>query len=210
MSAFGLLTSPVGFELVRSHRVGLDRLTPNSFAEQLERLANDAMQFLDGAGIPRSEARRSFRLDLRYDGQGYEVEVPLPDGAAPALLLDLPRLFAAAYALVFGQSFEDWPVEIVAWKVEVQGPVPGEHVSYSLAQGNTTEPVVKARRPIYLPEHAGAVEVPVYDRYSLKPGMRVAGPALVEERESTCVLGAGDVAAIDAQGNLVIDLGEAA
>jgi N-methylhydantoinase A len=49
-------------------------------------------------------------------------------------------------------------------------------------------------------------EWPVYDRYALAPGTTVTGPALIEERESTCVIGAGQVATVDAHYNLVADL----
>jgi N-methylhydantoinase A len=59
---------------------------------------------------------------------------------------------------------------------------------------------------VYQPEAERHVECPVYDRYGLKPGDVVAGPALVEEAESTCVLAAGDSGTIDAELNLVIDI----
>jgi N-methylhydantoinase A len=48
----------------------------------------------------------------------------------------------------------------------------------------------------------------VYDRYALAPGPSVTGPALIEERESTCVIGAGNVATVDARYNLVAELGQ--
>ena len=48
-------------------------------------------------------------------------------------------------------------------------------------------------------------EWPVYDRYALTPGATVAGPALIEERESTCVIGSGQTATVDAHYNLVAE-----
>jgi N-methylhydantoinase A len=54
------------------------------------------------------------------------------------------------------------------------------------------------------------IDCPVYDRYALRPGVTVAGPAIVEERESTCVLGPRDRARVDEFGNLVVDIGAAA
>ena len=208
MSAFGLLTSPVAFELVRSHRVGLDGLRAGEFDDQLDRLANDAMKFLDAAGVPRDQVRRSFRLDMRYEGQGYEVEVALPGRPAAEILPALPALFGAAYSSVFGQSFDDRRIEIVAWKVEAAGPAPGEGASYTLTSDGRSGAPVKGRRPIYLPERNATADAPVYDRYLLEPGMRIDGPALVEERESTCVLGPGDAGSIDRLGNLVVELAE--
>ena len=43
-------------------------------------------------------------------------------------------------------------------------------------------------------------------RYALAPGMTIVGPALIEERESTCVIGAGDAVVVDARFNLIADL----
>jgi N-methylhydantoinase A len=50
------------------------------------------------------------------------------------------------------------------------------------------------------------VAFPVWDRYALRPGDRIEGPALIEERESTCVLRPGDVATVDAELNLVAEI----
>ena len=62
---------------------------------------------------------------------------------------------------------------------------------------------LKGARLAYYPASAHDVEWPVYDRYALAPGATITGPALIEERESTCVIGAGDVATVDAHCNLV-------
>src|SRR5690606_31215383 len=72
MSAFGLLTSPVGFEVARSWRVGLARLESGAFAEALDALGEEAAALLTGAGIAREAITIRFALDVRYDGQGYE------------------------------------------------------------------------------------------------------------------------------------------
>lgn len=61
---------------------------------------------------------------------------------------------------------------------------------------------MRGRRPAYFPETGGFVEVPVYDRGLLRPGMRADGPAIVEEREATTVAGPGDRFAVDEAGNL--------
>ena len=62
----------------------------------------------------------------------------------------------------------------------------------------------KGHRPAYFPEAAGFVSTPVYDRYALAPGEALAGPVIVEERESTTVVPPGDRLEVDPQGNLRI------
>ena len=57
---------------------------------------------------------------------------------------------------------------------------------------------------MYFPEFGGFHQTPVYDRYRLGPGATFHGPAVVEERESTAVVGTSAVATIDEYLNLVV------
>jgi N-methylhydantoinase A len=208
MSAFGLLASPVGFELVQSQRVALQDLDATGLAQRLDSLAARVRAQLGAALGDAAQGTVRVRLDMRYIGQGYEVEVALPPQMAPAQAhAALGPLFAAAYAAVFGQSFADRPVEIVAWKVEIQGPVPGLDGAYTLRPDAAPRgPALKGRRPAWFADGPGYQDTPVYDRYALRPGDTLRGPALVEENESTCVLAPGDIGHIDAQGHLLIDI----
>jgi len=61
-------------------------------------------------------------------------------------------------------------------------------------------------RKVYFPEAGGFVDCAVHDRYRLGPGTPVAGPAVIEERETTAVLLPGDRGSVDTHGNLIIDL----
>ena len=207
MSAFGLLTSPVGFELVQSQRVPLAAITPERFAQITGELESRVRAQLTSTGIDAAESQVLLRLDMRYEGQGYEVEVWVPPIDAARALAELPERFARAYAAIFGMSFSDRLVEIIAWKCEVQGPVPGEDAAYRLRASATLPNALRGRRPVYLPETNGYADCPVYDRYGLAPGFEVTGPALIEEAESTCVLAPGDRARSDDQRNLIIDIG---
>ena len=77
------------------------------------------------------------------------------------------------------------------------------------AAGETTanaDEAVKGTRTAWFPETEGWFETPVYDRYRLGPGATFAGPAIVEERESTVIVGPGAACTIDERRNLVIDL----
>src|SRR5262249_7290745 len=122
MSAFGLLASPLSFETFRSHRVALDGLSETRFVERFAELEEVAIRPLLDAGLERSGIRLLRRLDMRYVGQGYEVEVRLPEAPLASVLTRLAELFAEAYQAVFRTSFEGRTIEIVNWKVEALGP----------------------------------------------------------------------------------------
>jgi N-methylhydantoinase A len=206
MSAFGLLASPIGYETVRSNRVLLSAFSPARFADMLDGLAGQAHEFLSRAGVERGSGRLSYKLDMRYEGQGYGVEVPLPLGlTADALLKAAPELFAQRYRGIFGTDLGDRAVEIVDWKVEALGPPPPQ-AEFHLQAASVAAGRLKGRRPAYFPESHGFLDCPVYDRYSLEPGDRIEGPALIEENESTCVVTPGDVLSVDDRRNLVIEI----
>ena len=207
MSAFGLLTSPVGFELVQSLRVSLADLTLDQFARIVGELDLRVRKQLEMTGDNRAQSTTRLRLDMRYVGQGYEVEVAVPGDDIPGSFEQLASLFLQAYAIVFGQSFSDKEVEVVAWKVEVQGPVPGGDAVYRLREGpQSALAALRGSRPGYFADH-GYLESAVYNRYALLPGDAVDGPAMIEEAESTCVLAPGDRASVDSNLNLIIDIG---
>lgn len=208
MSAFGLLASPVGFELMRPVRIRLDALSREAFDGEFTRLQQEAALYLSDAGVSPSMTHAVCRLDMRYVGQGYEVEVVLPDDSASAFDA-LASLFHAAYSRVFGLHFEDRPIEIAAWKVDVRGPLPGA-AAYRLELPDTSRHALKGRRSAWMPQSCDFTRCDVYDRYALEPGSCVRGPALVEEHESTFLLTSGDIATIDEQRNLLVDLMEAA
>lgn len=212
MSAFGLLASPNSFEIIRTEKIQLDKLNAKSMNERLQPLAGQASGFLLDAGIALNDITYRFRLDMRYLGQGHEIEVALPErDGIDRIFSELPKIFADHYARVFSISFLEQPLEIVNWKVEASGPVPhiGENGFFlaTLSEAkHSADRSVKGLRRAYFPEQEGYVDCPVYDRYKLQPGSVFKGPALIEENESTCVIGIGDNVYVDNAHNIVAEL----
>jgi N-methylhydantoinase A len=208
MSAIGMLVSPISFQLARTHRVFADRIDAAAFAAYFRAMEDEAKRVLVDAGIDPKTILVTRHLDMHYRGQGYEIEVPLPPADDVATLhAELPRLFAEAYARVFSLSYLEEPVEIIHWKVDLSGPPPKFDNRWSTRMLKANGDSRKGVRPAYFPEAGGFVDCPVYDRYALRPGVAVSGPAIIEERESTCVLGVGDRAEVDEFGNLVARIG---
>jgi N-methylhydantoinase A len=66
----------------------------------------------------------------------------------------------------------------------------------------------KGTRPAYFPDHGRHVETPVYDRYAFEPGLTFDGPAIVEERESTLIIGTRGRARVDESLNVIVEFGD--
>jgi N-methylhydantoinase A len=205
MSAIGFLTSPLAFDFVRSWRCRLDELDWRSANDLLEGMEAEGTGLLTGSGLSPAEVRHARYADMRYVGQGHEVRVALPDGA----LRDagtLAERFDREYRRLYGRAGPRVPVEIINWRVVSSGPRPSLELSQEDA--GPVRDAVKGSRRAYFPAAEGSVDTPVYDRYALRPGTRFAGPAIVEERESTLVVMPKHTVDVAADLSLVISGGE--
>jgi N-methylhydantoinase A len=143
--------------------------------------------------------------DMRYVGQGHEVSVPLPNG-----VLDekhLPQItagFEDIYRGLYGRKGPDVPLEVINWRVIASGPRPEMNFKLPRKSSGGAE-ARKGSRRAYFPDSGDWVEAAVYDRYALSPGMALNGPAIVEERESTLIIGARGRGRVDERLNVIVE-----
>ena len=208
MSAMGLLASPLSFEQARTRRTFIEEIDAATFTTHLTPLIDAAKQPLRRAGLQDADIQVRCRLDMRYFGQGHEIEVAVPDigpNESPTDAFNqLPALFAARYTELFAVAPLQEPLEIVTWKAEAIGPTPPLEPGYSVSGAgsvNATGNTLKGTRTCHF--DGQAVETPVHDRYRMAPGLEIIGPALIEERESTCVITPGHRATVDAALNII-------
>ena len=163
------------------------------------RLAKSAQEAVDiAADIAAGAMTIGRRLDMRYHGQGHEIEVSLPPDAG---IDALPEIFQAHYTAIYGAALLDTRPVITTWKVEASAAPPQLATARPTATGAAK---AKGTRQAYFGEDY--VPTPVYDRQSLSVGAEIEGPALIEERESTVVIGMGETVQVDEFGNLVAEL----
>ncbi len=145
----------------------------------------------------------SRQAEVRYAGQGHELSVPIPSGRlGPDALPAIQRAHAQVYAAHYGYAEPPGaPLEATNWKLEIACVAPPVVTSKPARGAGDAR---KGSRRVYFPESSGFVDCPVYDRFRLGPGATVAGPAVIEERETTAVLLPGDRAAVDEHGNLIM------
>ena len=209
-SALGLLASPLSFELSRSRRVIVDDIDLKIFSNLFEALADETTNSLREAGVPNNEIHISRQIEARYFGQTHEIEVYLPEEQSiDDTFYNLRKLFEKRYSEVYSFAVIDAPIEIINWKVIASGPKPDFKMGYTIDSEKNTQLdlAIKGTREVYF-EKGGFQETPIYDRYLLTEGMKILGPALVEERESTCLVTVGSNAFIDPVLNIIAELGD--
>ncbi len=201
-SALGFLVSPFSVDLAWTHPGKLGLLDWAPVVDRLEKMESHARDLLKKGGADTRSVEIDRRVDMRYVGQGYEVPVPLPGGDLGALLEpNLRTAFDRLYRDRFGTSLESAGVECVHWRLTAR--VESKQVSLTFPVEPRGEPQ-KGERRAYFPELDEYVTCPVFDRYQLAAGKNVSGPALIEERESTIVIGPSAGWHVDDLGNVLV------
>ena len=159
------------------------------------------------ATLPGRAAAIERFADIRYVGQASELVVALPAGPYTAQSRGpLMRAFEQSYLAAFTRTPPTTQVEVINVRVSASIEVEIGAVPMATAPSRAAS-AVKGTRAVYFPEFGGFTSTPVYDRYALTAGQAFDGPAIVEERESTLVVGPGGRFAVHDSGNIVVTIG---
>ena len=198
-SAVGFLRAPIAYEIVRSGLQRLDAFDAAAANALLAAMHAEAEPIVRrGAGaMPLTESRSAF---MRYRGQGHEIAVPLPTRTYHADdAVTLRSTFEDAYRRLYSRIIPGVEVEILSWVLLLSAPRPVEPDTTLLSPTPYT-PQPARQRPVFDPELGEFVPVAIYDRGSLAPGARIAGPAIIVEDETSTVVTRLFDAAIDSIG----------
>jgi N-methylhydantoinase A len=205
MSALGFLLASPSFEVVRGR---LSPLMQSELAETnhlLKSMVAEATRVVRKS-VPRGTLQVQREVAVRYEGQSYELYVPLPNGAVTkAALMRAARDFNKAYASRYHALAEQERLEAVRWRVRVSGqPSKGDRKLLFLKENISSR--VAGRRAVYVPEKSVYVQCAVHKRDLLPAGSKLTGPVLIEERESTVFVGAGARVVVAGNGDLRVSL----
>jgi N-methylhydantoinase A len=204
-SAFGFLCAPLSFDLARSLYGRLDDLDWDAANAALAEMEAEGRELLQASGVPDEDVRVRRLGEMRYVGQGHEVGVRLPEGTlGPEDVEKISDGYREEYRRLYRREGPDVPLETITWRVEVSAPRPEIPQEDGEGDPRPLGGARKGEREIYIPESGGFGPVPVYDRYSLDPGAAFDGPAVVEERESTVIVGPDSHAEVDGARNLIV------
>lgn len=206
-SALGLLATDVSYEYVRTvmQRSGtLDReRVGTTFADMEEK----ALARLRADGLGAGDISLRMIVDCRYIDQGYELRVPAPVGPVDENWGGrMAAAFHQAHEREYGHVFEDQEVQIVNLRVIGIGRIKELRLKELPTGGASAEAAFKGNRGVCFSENGALrrLSTPCYDRSRLRAGNILAGPAIVEQEDSTTVINPGLSASVDRYGNLVI------
>ncbi len=167
----------------------------------------------DGSSWQRTRSRRSgrysrSRVDMRHKGQINEVEIALAaDRVSEGFQAPLAERFYERYERLYGQgaSFRGAPLEIVTFRLRASALTPRPQLKAAGVLTVDIDPAAKRpARAIYFADLAGMAATPIFDGAHLRPGNRIAGPAVIETTATTVVVHPGRTLSVDAFGNFQI------
>jgi N-methylhydantoinase A len=204
-SALGLLVAPLAVDLVRSYMERLDKVEWKQVQRIFDDLATEGTKILLDAGVDQKAILLERSADLRYAGQFYEIPSPIPPGSlGPEIVPRIVNDFYRAYDQAFGRHLTDSPIQVLTWRLRASCPSPGLKIHYS-GKRAASAAGLKGKRKAYFADPGDFAEVPVYDRYRLRPGAGFPGPAIIEERECTTIVGFHFRFQVEPNLNLIIE-----
>jgi N-methylhydantoinase A len=197
------LAAPISYELVQSRHMRLDAFDFAGASSLLGEMSKNARALVEpGArGAPTTERRLAY---MRYVGQGHEITVPLPlrDLAADDAA-SLRETFEREYSVLFKRPIPGAAIEVLSWSVlistQAKRPEPMAVVTERRA------PAPDGSRSFFDGRAGKSVDVPLYRRERMDAGVRVPGPAIIAEDETSTFITASFDARIDAAGCIVME-----
>jgi len=205
LSAWGMLTSDLRYEVSRTHFESGAHSTAAEVRDIFSDLEKQAVARLQGWFDGLISVERS--AEMRYGEQIFEIDVPLDgvDLKSPTLIADIEDRFHRRHEELYTYAARDQEVVFVNARVAAIGKVAvGEPEQGTAASG--APPAIRSRRKAWFGKWQ---DVPVYALDDLRPGQALLGPAIIEAETTTVVINAGDKLIVNALGWLDINVGKA-
>ena len=201
-SAFGFLVAAPAVDQVRGYISRLEAADWGHVNDIYSEMEVQCRALLLQAGGRPEDITWTWSVDMRYLGQGFEISVPIPPGPLSSDHIEaIRRSFLKSYEERFDRVVRDVSIEAVNWRLMASLP----EQDISLAYQTAGKGAQRGKRVVHF-SGFGELEATVYDRYALAPGVRIDGPAVIEERESSCSIGPGCSFTVDRHFNLIIDI----
>jgi N-methylhydantoinase A len=212
--ALGMLESDIRLDNVRTFNAFIPGVDLGLFNETIREVEERSLQELLQEGVEGERARLLRFLDVRYLGQHHEVTIEIPGDCEirEKHLATIARSFHEAHERLYTYSTPDSPLEIMNLRITAVGAVDkaGFDAGGNAPTGDSPDPgdSLKGSRPVYFAEQGGFQDTPVHDRSGLRPGLRIPGPAVIEERITTVIVHPGWIMSVDGYGNIVMEVAE--
>ncbi|TPK70483.1 hydantoinase/oxoprolinase family protein [Mesorhizobium sp. B2-4-18] len=207
-NALGCVVADLRHDFVNTINQPVAVLDESQLHQVLERHRNEGEELIAKEAVKPETIRVTHSADMQFVGQTHIINVPLP--SASVTRSQLQALFEKAYFARFKVELPEIRANLVNLNTSVTGVRPAIDLSRLIDPAGRARTLDGARREIRPVWYAGRWhDTSVYSREKLPLDAVIEGPAILEQMDATTVLEPGDCARSDADGNIIIDIGEA-
>ncbi len=205
-SALGFFTAPIAFDMSRSHKASLDNADFSEIEKLFESIESEGKRILESdSGGEKIIFQRT--IMMRFIGQGAETDLnierkPFYEWGKKKIR----ELFDNEYKRLYGRTYPENPIEFVTFKVRASLPERPFNIKKLSAANKDIKESIKGTRKAFSINKKEFIDFTVYDRNKLFPGVKIKGPAIIEERESTIIAGEDSDITIDDYGFVWIEI----
>lgn len=205
-SALGFFTAPRAFDLVRSHKAPVNSADFAEIEKLFREMEVEGERTLRKAGATE-KVEFSRAVDARFIGQGSETNLPIPAHDFTTLTpAEIRRRFDETYTHLYGRTYPESAIEFVNFRVRASLPMKLLELPRLAKKSGHVKEAIKGERKAFSGIARDFIPFTVYDRYKFFPGASFSGPAIIEERESTVIVGEDAKVRVDEFGFLWIEL----
>jgi N-methylhydantoinase A len=201
--AYGMLCADLKYDVVQTMAVGLEQLDIADAEKQFRTLEDRGRASLNEIKVDRKATTAARFADMRYRGQEHTLKIRLPDAMESTDPIKMRDAFESEYTKRYGHSSKNVPVDVVNLRVVVTGVTDKPHMDE--VEAGASGAAAEFRDVNF--DGRNFIPCAIWQRDKLDVGVRIDGPAIIEESASTTVIGPKDWATIDRLGNINITVG---
>ena len=185
-SAVGFLKAPVGYEVVKSLRMLLNRFETDKVNDLLEKMKNEAQSIIQSetGSIKFVEERFAF---MRYAGQGHEIKVQVDNNLlTQSDISKIKTSFEKKYENLYSRILPNADIEILTWSLSLSI----KNEKFNSFQKLNSYKKIKEQSLVDIVDYDSSkkIKVPYFERASLKPGDIIEGHCIISEEQTTIVV----------------------
>jgi N-methylhydantoinase A len=206
-TALGLLVSDIRHDYSRAYLRQMSALDFSHINRTYEEMERQGRNVLRSEGVESGSVQFTRHFDIRYVGQSYELKIQAPErDLRQEDVAALNAAFFREHEKAYGYAAKTEPTEVVNLRTAAIGSITRPRLRPLPSGDPDASAAVKGQREVFFSEGGKNLPCLVYERYMLKSGNWIDGPAIVEEIDSTTVIHPGYRANIDVHGNLLIQV----
>jgi len=203
--AYGLLMADFRSDYGKTYLKKMDELSLKEINTIYGKLEKSARTMMEGERFSRENIIIVRSVEMRYLGQGYELEVPIDSGKITNRILgSVRRAFDTLHQQNYGFCKPDDPTEIVNLRIVCFGRLTKPELRKKRPAKSNPEGALKGKRNVFMKGRLRNTSI--YDREMLNSGNVVSGPAIIEQKDSTTILFPGNIGRVDVYGNIIIKI----